>query len=106
MSAATSKRLEVIEATIAKRPDDPFAHYARGMELRSLGHLADALTALDDVASKFPKYVPTYLMAAQTAAELGEPDRARSWAERGLVQAKNAGDAHAASELASFVQTL
>jgi hypothetical protein len=104
--AETSKRLEVIETMIAKGTKDPFHHYARGMELRSLGRTEDALAALDDVAKAFPDYVPTYLMAAQVAQELGKVDVAASFADRGIDRARAAHDDHALSELTTFRGTL
>ena len=101
-----SKRLEMIEQVIAKKPDDPFGYYARAMELRSLGRHEDALAAYSETATEFPDYVPTYLMAAQLAAELGRTADARAWAERGAERARSTGDAHALSELGSFLGTL
>jgi hypothetical protein len=104
--AETSKRLEVIETMIAKGSKDPFHHYARGMELRSLGRTEDALVALEAVHTSFPDYVPTYLMAAQIAQELGRIDAAVSFAERGIERARAAHDDHALSELTTFRGTL
>jgi tetratricopeptide (TPR) repeat protein len=107
MSASSrSRRLETIEAMIARQPDDPFPRYARAMELRSLGRTDEALSAYREIAERFPSYVPTYLMAAQLAAELAQTDEARSWAERGIEVARAAGDAHALSELSSFLGAL
>jgi tetratricopeptide (TPR) repeat protein len=93
------KRLAMLEAMIAKGSTDPFVHYARAMELRSAGRLDKALDRLAEVESRFPEYVPTYLMAAQTAEELGRIDEARGFADRGIERARSAGDAHALSEL-------
>lgn len=101
-----SKRLEMLELMTSKKPDDPFVWYARAMELRSLERKDEALAAFDDVAARFPTYVPTYLMAAQVAAELGRGDDARGFAERGVEKARAAGDGHALSELSSFLTTL
>lgn len=103
---SASKRLETIEAMIARKPGDPLYPYMRAMELRSSGRGDEALAAFGEVAAKFPAYVPTYLMAAQLAAELGRGDEARALAERGIERARAAGDGHALSELTSFVGTL
>ena len=104
--AETSKRLEVIETMIQKGSKDPFHHYARGMELRSLGRAQDALTALEGVCASFPDYVPTYLMGAQVAQELGRFDEAAAFADRGIDRARAAHDDHALSELTTFRSTL
>lgn len=94
-----SKRLELIEKVIAAGSKDPFHHYARAMELRTLSRTEEALEAFDGVARDFPAYVPTYLMSAQIALELGDPARARRQADAGIACARAAGDDHAVSEL-------
>lgn len=99
---ATSKRLAMFDTMIAKGSEDPFVHYARAMELRSLERLEDALGAFDEIAERFPTYVPTYLMAAQVAEKLGRIEDAEAWCDRGLERAREAGDAHAAGELQAF----
>jgi len=98
-----SKRLEMIEKVIAAGSKDPFHHYARAMELRSLERVTDALAAFDQLASDFPGYVPTYLMAAQIALELADLPRARQCAEAGIARARAAGDDHALSELEALL---
>lgn len=94
-----SKRLELIEKVIAAGSKDPFHHYARAMELRALARTEEALDAFDGVARDFPSYVPTYLMSAQIALELGDLPRARRQADAGIACARAAGDDHAVSEL-------
>lgn len=102
MSEPTSKRLALFDDMIAKGSVDPFVHYARAMELRSLGRKDDALAAFEGVATQFPSYVPTYLMAAQVCGELSRDADAVAWCDRGIAAAKAAGDAHALSELQAF----
>jgi len=98
-----SKRLEMIEKVIAAGSKDPFHHYARAMELRSLERVTDALAAFDQVSSDFPGYVPTYLMAAQIALEIADLPRAKQYAEAGIARARAAGDDHALSELEALL---
>ena len=94
-----SKRLEMIEKVIAAGSRDPFHHYARAMELRSLARIDEARAAFDAVEASFPAYVPTYLMAAQLALEVGDTDSARVHVDQGVARARAAGDDHALSEL-------
>ena len=101
-----STRLEAFDTMIAAGSADPFVHYARAMELRSLARLEESLTAFGEVAERFPSYVPTYLMAGQTAESLGRVEVARGWYERGLVAADAARDGHARSELAAALESL
>ncbi|MGE0788872.1 MAG: tetratricopeptide repeat protein [Sandaracinaceae bacterium] len=102
----SASRLEMIEKMLAAGSNEPFHHYARAMELRSLGRLDDALGAYKDVIARFPTYVPSYLMAAQLAQELERDDDAKQLATAGLERAKAAGDGHAASELEGLLNLL
>ncbi len=101
-----SQRLEMLERVIAAGSDDPFHWYARAMEYRSLGRFEEALAAYAAVAERFTAYVPTYLMAGQLAAEVGQTDSARQWLNRGIRAATDAGDAHAQSELRAALAAL
>ena len=101
-----SKRLDLFDKLIANGTNDPFHYYARAMELRSLGRRDEALAAFAELTARFASYVPSYLMAAQLAQELGDASRARQLAEAGVGAAQAAGDEHAASELTALLATL
>ena len=101
-----SKRLEMLEKLVSGGSRDPFHHYARALELRSLGRKSEALTALEGVIRGFADYVPSYLMAAQLSQELGDAARARGFGEAGVKAAKQAGNDHALSELESLLAGL
>ena len=101
-----SKRLELFDKLIAGGSRDPFHHYARALELRSLTRRDDALAALKGVIETFPDYVPSYLIAAQLGQELGDVASARTLAEAGITVAKRTGNDHATSELESLLAGL
>jgi tetratricopeptide (TPR) repeat protein len=101
-----SKRLQMLESMIAQGSQDPFVRYARALELRSQGALAQALEALDEVRALHPDYVPTFLMAGQIAAQLGDLARARALYEQGVQVARAARDEHARSELQAALDGL
>ena len=101
-----SKRLDLFDKLIAGGSRDPFHHYARAMELRSLKRSNDALAAFSALTTQFPDYVPSYLMAAQVAQEAGDAARARAFATAGIASANRAGDEHARSELAQLLDGL
>ncbi len=101
-----SERLAMLDKMIAAGSEDPFLHYARAMELRSLDRAQDALDAYADVRARFPDYVATYLMAAQVAQELELDAQAREWAEAGIEKAKAAGEDKAVSELNQLLALL
>jgi hypothetical protein len=101
-----SKRLELFDKLLANGSTDPFHHYARALELRSLGRREDALAALVSTAAGFPDYVPSYLIAAQLASELGDDQAAAGHARAGIVAARRVGNDHALSELSSLLAGL
>ena len=101
-----NKRLAMLEKLIAQGTQDPFVRYARALELRSEGALEQALAALDEVRALHPEYVPTFLMAGQVAAQLGQTARARALYEQGVQVAKAARDEHARSELQAALDGL
>jgi hypothetical protein len=93
-----SKRLEMFDKLLATGSQDPFHHYARALELRSLGRGTEALAALTQVTRDFPDYVPSYLIAAQLAAQ-SDTLAARDFCDRGVLAAQRAGNEHALAEL-------
>jgi len=101
-----SKRLELFDKLIAGGSQDPFHHYARAMELRSTGQAEAALVSFAAACAQFPDYVPSYLMAAQLAQELGQPALARTHASAGVAAATRAGNDHALSELTALLDAL
>ena len=96
----------MLERLIASGSDDPFVWYGRALELRSQGRLDDAVTALADVANRYPDYVPTFLMGGQVAQSLGRPGEARKWLEQGLSVASAADDTHTVAELEAALAAL
>lgn len=101
-----SKRLELFDKLLAQGSRDPFHHYARALELRSLGREPEALSALAGLIETIPDYVPSYLMAAQLAAAAGDVDRAGTFCDQGLEAARRTGNDHAQGELAEFRASL
>ncbi len=94
-----SRRLEMLEKLTRASDADSFAWYALAMEYRTLGRVADALTAFETLRSRDEDYVPMYLMAGQMLIEAERPDEARKWLEDGLVKARARGQTKAASEI-------
>ncbi len=93
------QRLEAFRQIVERSPDDPFARYSLAMGNRGAGHLEEAILGFEELARRVPGYVPTYLMWGQT---LEMQDRAADAAgvyDQGIRVARQAGNAHALSEL-------
>jgi predicted Zn-dependent protease len=101
-----SKRLELFDKLLAQGSRDPFHHYARALELRSLGRDEEALTALVALVQSSPDYVPSYLMAAQLAIAAGDVARAGTLCDEGLLAARRTGNDHAQGELSELRASL
>ena len=101
-----NKRLEMLEKLIASGSKDPFHHYARALELRSVGQSEAALSALEGITREFSEYVPSYLIAAQLCVEAGDPARARGFCDQGLLAARRAHNDHAHAELKELLASL
>jgi tetratricopeptide (TPR) repeat protein len=99
-------RREQIEELLKADPDDPFLKYALAKELASEGNLTAALAAFDRVIAEHPDYVAAYFQKGQTLAGEGDADAAREVLTRGIAVARRVGDAHAAGEMAAFLDTL
>lgn len=99
-------RLEMLKTMLDKGSDDPFVHYAYAMELRAADELRASRDAFDSVLSRFPDYVPSYLMVGQVADKIGDEDAAINYFKRGIECAQRAGDAHAESELRAALAEL
>jgi tetratricopeptide (TPR) repeat protein len=99
-------RIASFQSFIARSPDDPFPRYGLAMELKGTGRIDEAICEFTALMERFPAYVPTYLMAGTTLAELGRHAEARDAFTRGLAAAREQGDRHAASELESALAAL
>lgn len=99
-------RREKIEAMLADDPTDTFLRYSLAMELRSEGDHERSLSKLAEMTSDTPPYVPAFFMAAQQLAELSRIDEAREYLRKGIDQAREQGDLHAAAEMSELLTSL
>ena len=99
-------RIATFQSFIARSPKDPFPRYGLAMELKTRGDTEAAIREFVTLMDQFSDYVPTYLMAGTTFAELGRTDEARDAYVRGLEAARKRGDHHAAGELEGALAAL
>ncbi len=92
-------RIASFRTFIERSPSDPFPRYGLAMELKTLGQLAEASAEFTELMTRFPDYVPTYLMAGGTLVELGQRDEAAAIYRKGIEVATRRGDQHARREL-------
>jgi tetratricopeptide (TPR) repeat protein len=99
-------RLAAFRSFIEKSPRDPFPRYGLAMELRNRGQLTESADAFAALLTGFPDYVPAYLMAGNTLAELGRRGEAADAYRRGIDTATVGGDLHAKKELETALAEL
>jgi Tfp pilus assembly protein PilF len=99
-------RKEQLEEMLALEPDDSFVRYGLAMEHVSAGDDAAGLECLRELLRRDPEYVPAYLQAGQALIRQGEDGPAREVLKAGIAVANRKGDAHAAGEMAGFLQAL
>src|SRR3954452_17345208 len=99
-------RLDTFRSFISKSPSDPFPRYGLAMEHKGRGELAEAWAVFEELLSKFPDYVATYLMAGGTLVSLGRKDEAAEIYRKGIEVAQRRGDQHARRELEGALQEI
>ncbi len=99
-------RREKIEAMLVDDPADEFLHYSLALELEKEGDHERSLAELRGLTAANPPYVPAFFMAGQQLARLGRVNEARTVLRDGIEQARSAGNAHAAGEMAEFLTSL
>jgi tetratricopeptide (TPR) repeat protein len=102
----SAERIAALKQFIEQRPDDPFPRYALAMELKSAGNLDAAASTCQELVTKTPAYVATYLQYGLMLEKLGRIDEARSVLTTGIEQARRAGNAHALSEMEGALSNL
>jgi predicted Zn-dependent protease len=98
------QRLAAFRSHAAQRPDDPFARYSLAMALRSAGDRAGAIAEFGELRTRFPDYVPTYLMLGQVLEEEDRAGEALLAYREGEAAARRKGDGHAERELAGAAE--
>jgi tetratricopeptide (TPR) repeat protein len=99
-------RIATFKQFVSERPDDPFPLYGLAMEHKNGGDLEAAGEVFEQLARKFPEYVPLYLMSGSTLEALGRQQDAADVYRRGIEMSGSKGDQHAKSELETALAQL
>lgn len=99
-------RKEQIEALLAQSPDDAFLRYGLAMEHAAAGDDEAAVACFRELMRRNADYVPGYLQAGRALIRLGQDDEAKQVLRDGIAVAQRVGDAHAAGEMAGFLESL
>jgi len=100
-----SPRLTQLNKLFAADPKDPFLTYGIALEHSKAGQADEAIAWLDRTLVLDSKYCYAYFQKAKMLDEKGETDAARDILKTGMHAAQAAGDAHAASEMLTLMES-
>ena len=93
------EKIEKLKSFLIHSPGDSFLKHALALEYIKLGDDAEAKKLFLEILERDPAYIGSYYHLARLLARTGETENAKTWYERGLTAAKQAGDIHAYNEL-------
>lgn len=98
--------IEQLQRLLASDPRDPFVLYGLAQALAKDSRHEEAIPHYDDCLAADPAYLYAYYHKARSLEALGRIDEARATLTRGLSAAREAGDAHAAREIGTYLDML
>jgi Tfp pilus assembly protein PilF len=100
------ERVEKLKAFLQQNPADSFVQHALALEYIKAGDDAAAQKLFEDILNREPGYVGSYYHLAKLFERNGNTEDAITWYEKGMDEAKKAGENYAYSELRSAYEEL
>lgn len=92
-------RIESIKTMLLESPKDSFLQHALALEYIKLGNDAQAKALFESVLTNQPDYIGSYYHLAKLLERNEHTEAAIQVYEKGMEEAKKAGDNHAFGEL-------
>ena len=99
-------RIEKLKEYLQTSPGDSFLKHALALEYIKLGDDVKARNYFNDILSNQPDYVASYYHLGKLLERQGEQPDAIKIYERGMQEAKKAGDQHTYNELQAAYEDL
>ena len=99
-------RVEKLKEFLEQDPADSFVQHALALEYMKAGDDAEAQKLFEDILQREPAYVGSYYHLAKLFERNGNSEAAIKWYEKGMQEAKKAGENHAYNELRSAYEEL
>ena len=99
-------RVEKIKEMMRDNPTDSFLWHALALEYIKLGNDNDAKKLFESILENEPGYIGSYYHLAKLLERIGETNEAIRVYEKGMEEAKKAGDNHSLGELRSAFEEL
>ncbi len=99
-------RIEKIKEFLETNPNDNFLCHALALEYIKAGDDVSARELFEKILAASPDYVGSYYHLAKLLEKMEEKKLAIEWYEKGMVEAKKAGDNHSYNELLGAYEDL
>ena len=100
------ERIEKLKEFLSENPADSFIQHALALEYIKQGNDEDARKLFEEILKREPGYVGSYYHLAKLLERNNETEAALRWYEKGMEQAKKAGEDRAYGELRSAYEEL
>ena len=99
-------RIEKLNEFLRDNPADSFVQHALALEYIKLGNDDEARKLFEAIVEREPGYVGTYYHLGKLLERTGDNDAAVKVYEKGMSEAKKAGENHAYGELRGAYEEL
>ena len=99
-------RIEKLKEFLQADPQDSFVQHALALEYIKTGNDVQARQLFESIIEREPDYLGTYYHLAKLLERLGETNKAIKIYEKGMEEAKKAGENHVYGELRSAYEEL
>jgi len=99
-------RIEKLKEFLLADPHDAFVKHALALEYTKLGELDVARRLWEEVLERDPAYVGSYYHLGKLLEQMGERDAAIRWYQRGMEEARRAGEIRSYNELQAAYEDL
>lgn len=99
-------RIERLHEFLRSTPNDSFLQHALALEYVKIGEEEQAKALFENILATDEGYIGSYYHLAKLLERIQQTDAAIAVYEKGMQQAKKAGDNHAYSELRSAYEDL
>ena len=100
------ERIEKLRQFLSGNPTDSFLQHALALEYIKLGNDAEARRIFEEILNREPGYIGSYYHLGKLLERNNEIDAAIKWYEKGMEEAKKAGENHAYGELRGAYEEL
>lgn len=99
-------RIEKLKEYLDQNPTDSFLKHALALEFIKIGDDAQARSLFEDILQREPNYIGSYYHLAKLLERNDQTDEAIKVYEKGMAEAKKAGENHAFGELKGAYEEL